>query len=262
MASRRLRDLFADLPPLRGTLPLLGLLAVWQAFGPDRSAYFPRPGTWWASFAALVHNGKLWPALGSTLLTFALGLAIAAALGGALGMLIGRSRAARRLFAPLFEFCRGLPPPVIVPLAVLLLGYAEGLKLLVVAWVATWPVLLNVAAASGAVEPLLLDVSRSFRLGRAATLRKIIVPAVLPAFLLGVRVALPLAIIITLLVEMVTMLPGIGSLIVSAQREYRSPEVYALLVLVGLIGFALNNLFVICEGWLLSRWPPLAHKLG
>jgi len=79
--------------------------------------------------------------------------------------------------------------------------------------------------------------------------------------MIGVRVAVPLAIIITLLVEMITMLPGIGSLIVTAQRNFRSADVYALLVLVGLVGFVLNSLFVIVEDLLLRRFPPRMHKL-
>jgi ABC-type nitrate/sulfonate/bicarbonate transport system permease component len=85
-------------------------------------------------------------------------------------------------------------------------------------------------------------------------------PSIIPPFLIGVRVAVPLAIIITLLVEMITMLPGIGSLIVTAQRDFRSSEVYALLVLVGLVGFVLNNLFVVIEDLTLRRFPPQAHK--
>jgi len=252
----------SDLPPLRGMLPLLVLLGTWQIFGPERSAYFPRPDTWWSALAAASHAGRLGPALIATLATFGISLCVACMAGAALGLLLGRVPAARRALDPLLEFCRGLPPPVIVPVAVLLLGYAQGLKLLVVVWVGVWPILLNVAAAAGAVEPLLLDVARTFHFGRGATLAKIVLPAVLPAFLLGVRIALPLSIIVTLLVEMVTMLPGIGSLIVSAQREYRSAEVYGLLGLIGVIGFCLNSVFVLIEGTILRRFPPLAHKSG
>jgi ABC-type nitrate/sulfonate/bicarbonate transport system permease component len=198
------------------------------------------------------------PALSSTLVTFVLAIAIACILGGAAGILIGRSAAARRALGPLLEFCRGLPPPVIVPVAVLVLGYVEGLKLVIVVSVAVWPILLNTAAATGALSNLLGDVTRTLRLGRLATLRKIVVPAAIPAFLVGVRGAVPLAIIITLLVEMITSLPGIGSLIVLSQRQFRSAEVYGLLVLVGLMGFALNSLFVVIEGLVLRRWPPRA----
>jgi ABC-type nitrate/sulfonate/bicarbonate transport system permease component len=255
-SGSKLARALAGLPPMRGLLPLVVGLAVWQALGPERSPYVPRPSAWWNSIHAMILSGKLWPALASTLATFALALVIAGALGAVLGVLIGRSPIARRTLGPLFEFCRGLPPPVIVPVAVLLLGYAESLKLLVVTWVAIWPILLNVASATSLVDTLLLDVARTFRLSRVETLRKIVLPAVIPAFLLGMRVAVPLAIIITLLVEMVTSLPGIGSLIVIAQRQFRSADVYGLLVVVGLMGFILNNLFVVAEQVVLRRWPP------
>ena len=170
--------------------------------------------------------------------------------------MIGRSRAARRALGPLLEFCRGLPPPVIVPVAVLVLGYVESLKLVIVVLVAVWPILLNTAAATAASVRTARSRCRT-RSGSAVSprLRKIVVPSAVPAFLVGVRGAVPLAIIITLLVEMLTSLPGIGSLIVISQRQFHSAEVYGLLVVVGLVGFVLG-VFVMIEGVLLSRWPP------
>jgi len=248
--------IFAGLPPLRGLLPLVLGLALWQVLGPEKSPYFPPPSAWWHSVVAMFSSGRLLPALASTILTFLLAISSAGVLGGALGILVGRSRPARRALEPLLEFCRGLPPPVIVPVAVLLLGYAESLKLLVVLWVTIWPVLLNTASAASLLDPLLLDTARTFRLDRAATLRKIILPAIVPDFLIGLRVAIPLGIVITLLVEMLTSLPGIGSLIVDAQRKFRSADVYGLLVVVGLMGFLINSLFAIAEQVLLRRWPP------
>ena len=79
------------------------------------------------------------------------------------------------------------------------------------------------------------------------TVGKIILPAVVPRFLLGLRVAIPLGIIITLLVEMLTSLPGIGSLIVVAQRQFRSADVYGCWSSWGLMGFLINSLFAVIE---------------
>jgi ABC-type nitrate/sulfonate/bicarbonate transport system permease component len=239
-------------------LPLGLLLVAWQIVGPQNSPYFPPPSQWWNSVVNLTNAGRLMPAIHATLTTFVVATAIACLLGGICGVTIGRSPSVRRALGPLLEFMRGMPPPVVAPVAVLLLGYAESLKLVVVVLVAVWPILLNTSAATGALPSLLNDVSSTLRIGRLATLRKVVMPAVVPAFLIGVRGAVPLAIIITLLVEMLTSLPGIGSLIVVSQRQFRSAEVYGLLVVVGLLGFALNSLFALIEGLVLSHWPPRA----
>ncbi|HEX4407826.1 MAG TPA: ABC transporter permease subunit [Xanthobacteraceae bacterium] len=251
----------SGMPPLRGLLPLVVLLALWQAINPQGSPYFPPPSSWWTGLSVLAKSGRLGAALSSTLITFVLAIALSCVLGGLLGLLLGRSRAARRALGPTLEFFRGLPPPVIVPVAVLLLGYVQSLKLVVVVLVAIWPILLNTASATAAVSELLVEVSHTLRLGRVATLYKIIVPSAVPAFLVGVRSAIPLAIIITLLVEMLTSLPGVGSLIVISQRQFHSAEVYGLLIVVGLMGFVINAIFVTIEGVTLRRFPPRASYM-
>jgi ABC-type nitrate/sulfonate/bicarbonate transport system permease component len=144
---------------------------------------------------------------------------------------------------------------VTVPIATLLLGYDVTMKLTVVALSAIWPILLNTSSAAARVEPLLFDVARTFRLSTADWIRQIVVPSVVPFILLGIRVAIPLAIVVTLLVEMLTSLPGIGALMIQSQRNFQSAQVYALLVMVGLFGFVVNDLFAIIEAIVLRRWP-------
>ena len=68
--------------------------------------------------------------------------------------------------------------------------------------------------------------------------------------------ALPLAIVVTLLVEILTALDGIGALMIQAQRNFKSGQVYGLLVLVGLFGFLVNDVFAVIEAVVLRRWPP------
>src|SRR5580658_8975879 len=93
-------------PPLRGLLPLVALLALWQIIDPQRSPYFPPPSAWWSGLTGLAHSGRLLSALTATLTTFALAIVLACVIGGFTGVLIGRSRAARRALGPLMEFCR------------------------------------------------------------------------------------------------------------------------------------------------------------
>jgi ABC-type nitrate/sulfonate/bicarbonate transport system permease component len=153
---------------------------------------------------------------------------------------------------------RAIPPPVTVPIASLLIGHNAGMKLTVVALAGLWPILLNATSAVRQIDPLLLDVARAFRLTRMEQLYRIVFPSVIPSLLTGIRVAIPLAIVVTLLVEMLTSLPGIGALMIRSQRNFQSSEVYALLVLIGLFGFVVNDVFAIIEGVIMRRWPPRA----
>jgi len=87
-------------------------------------------------------------------------------------------------------------------------------------------------------------------------IRLIVIPSVMPSILLGIRIALPLCIVLTLLVEMLTSIEGIGALMIAAQRNFQSGQVYGLLVLVGLFGFLINTVFSVVQTVILRRWPP------
>jgi ABC-type nitrate/sulfonate/bicarbonate transport system permease component len=254
--TMRLRTVVAGLPPARGLLPLALLLTAWQLLQSGPSPYFPAPSQWWAATVALIDRQHLAAAFGATVLTFLEGLGLAIAIGTGLGVLIGISDRTARALQPLLEFMRAIPPPVTVPVAALLIGYNESMKLTVVVLSALWPVLLNASSAVRQIDPVLLDVARSFRLSAAERLTRVILPAIVPALLIGIRVAIPLAIVVTLLVEMLTSLPGIGAIMIMSQRNFQSGEVYALLVLVGLFGFVVNDLFALIEGAILRRRPP------
>ncbi len=254
----QLRAVLASLPPARGLLPLLLLLLVWQMIQPGPSPYFPGPAQWWKAAGSLFDRDRLLAAFGATTFSFLLGLALAIVLGTALGVLVGISRRADRALQPLLEFMRAIPPPVTVPIATLLIGYSESMKLTVVVLSGLWPILLNATSAVRQIDPLLLDVARSFRLTAWQRMQRVVLPAVVPSLLVGIRIAIPLAIVVTLLVEMLTSLPGVGALMIRSQRNYQSSEVYALLVLVGLFGFVVNDLFAVIEGVIMRRWPPRA----
>jgi ABC-type nitrate/sulfonate/bicarbonate transport system permease component len=250
-----LRLASAEIPPARGLVPLVAVLAAWQVLAPGPSAYFPAPFEWWRAAVALWDSGRLWPAFAATATAFTEGLAIAVATGAALGIAIGASRPIERALAPLLEFMRAIPPPVTVPVAALLLGYGPAMELTVVVLSAIWPILLNTSSAAARVEPLLFDVARTFRLPAARWIGQIVLPSTMPSLLLGIRVAIPLAIVVTLLVEMLTSLPGVGALMIQAQRNFQSAQVYALLVMVGSFGFVVNDLFAVVEAIALRRWP-------
>src|SRR5262245_48251602 len=219
---------WSAVPSLRGFLPLAAFLVFWQLIQSGPSPYFPPPSLWFNAIAAIPY-AQLGDAISATLLSFLVGMAIAIVIGGLFGVLMGYSPTLNRALDPLFEFMRALPPPTIVPIAVLLIGYDERMKLVVIVLSALWPILLNTAATVHAINPLLLDVSSTFKLSHRETISKIIVPSAVPGLLIGIRVAIPLALVVTLLVEMLTSIPGLGAMIIMAQRNFNAAQVYGLL---------------------------------
>lgn len=243
------------IPPLRGLLPLIILLAIWQIVGSERSPYFPPPSTWVRGLFKLADNGTLWPGAISTLLTFAMALILATVLGTLFGLLVGASKKADRALGPTLEFARALPPAAIVPIAVLLIGYDQKMKVAVVTIAAIWPILLNTRAGMRSLDPVLRDTARCLHLSRFDRSRKCILPALVPAILLGVRVAAPVALVITLLVEIVTRVGGLGGLIALSQRNFLSAQVYGLILVAGLFSFLVNGLVAALEAYVYRRRP-------
>lgn len=250
---RRLGQL---MPPMRGLLPLVALLLVWEIAQTGLSPNLPKPSTWWTAIVDLSARGSLWSALGETLWTFLVGLSAGCILGFGFGLLIGTNIVVRQWSSMLLEYLRALPPPVVIPIAVLIAGYTPSMKISVIAITASWPVLLNTVSGVANIGSRLFDVARGVRMSWAESLVKIVVPATIPDFLLGVRVAMAIGIVTTLLVEMFTGLPGIGVLLMLAQRAYDSAQVFGLLAIVGILTFLLSLIFAIVEGLVLSRWPP------
>ena len=225
---------------LAGLVPLLALLAVWEVIGSPDSPFYPAPSSWWPALFTRGQGEDIIPAVVDTIRTFGLGLTTAAIVGVAFGIGVGLSASADRALGPTFEFARAVPPAALVPVATLLLGFDETMKVAVVVVAAVWPILLNTRSGVRSIDPVLLDLARSLRLSRARTIGQVLLPAILPAVLLGVRVATPVALVITLLVEYLTAVNGLGALVGDAQRTFQPARVYALIVIAGLLSMVVN----------------------
>jgi ABC-type nitrate/sulfonate/bicarbonate transport system permease component len=244
-----------DVPPLWGLLPLIVGLVAWQLLQHGQSAYFPRPSLWWDAVVEQADSGVLWPAIGATLKSFVLALIVATALGTIIGLIVGRSQRLDRLLGPVLDFCRFLPAAAVVPIVVLFAGYTEQMKLVVVVFAAIWPILLQVRASVRSQSPLLEDVARSLQLNRVRTLWHVLLPSLVPAVLLGLRVAAPIVLIVVLLVEIVTQVTGLGSLISTAQRSFDAAAAYGLLAIAGILGVAVNVVVAALESRILRYRP-------
>jgi ABC-type nitrate/sulfonate/bicarbonate transport system permease component len=241
---------------LKGFIPIVAGLVLWQLLLIGRtSPFFPPPSEWFTELWDQYTPGEILNALGATMRTLLTGLVLATVVGSVVGIAIGYFRVVRMSLSTLIEFLRALPSPVIVPIAMLAFGQGETMKVFAVAFAAVWPVLLNSATAAGSTGRVLVDVATTFRLGTGARLRKIVLPGTVPSILLGVRVALPVALIVTILVEMLGSGSGIGAPLIDAQREYRSATAFGLLLIVGIFGYLLSVLFGLLARVFLRRWP-------
>jgi sulfonate transport system permease protein len=138
---------------------------------------------------------------------------------------------------------------------VLFMGYTQSMELYVVVFGAIWPVLLQVRLAAREIDPLLMDVSRSLRLSRLAAFRKIVLPAVAPGAMLGVVITAPLTLVLALVVEISTQVSGIGKLLETAQQSFLAAQVFALIVIVGVIALVVNIILSLLEGALFRHRP-------
>ncbi len=230
--------------PIRGLLPIAVLLCVWQAASAADSAEslsFPPPVSWAAAIWGLQADGVLMPAIAQTLGTYLLGLCLATVAGTALGATTGASPRLDGALAPSFDFMAAIPAAVVVPLAALLLGPGAFSGIAVVAVAASWPILLNTAAAMRAVPSVRKDMSRTLGIGPVRRWCSVIVPSLTPQVMLGVRIASAPALIVALLADVFGTGTGLGRLLVVSQQSFDAAEAWGLLCIVGLFGYVTSS---------------------
>ncbi|MFA5549715.1 MAG: ABC transporter permease [Porticoccaceae bacterium] len=189
----------------------------------------------------------------STVERMVLGWLLASLVGMALGALIGISATARAWIQPTLEFVRPLPASAVLPLAISLFGLSPSMVLSVVAFGAMWPVLLATVHGFAHVEPRLREVATALQMGRAAFIWKIGLPSAMPDILAGMRLSMTVSLIVSVVGEMIASQSGLGQAVLLAARSFRASELFAGIILLGLIGFASNALLALAERRLL-RW--------
>ena len=181
------------------------------------------------------------------------GWALAIAVGVPLGVLIGRSRFAADLTNPSLQFLRAIPGPALIPVFIILLGTEATMRVTLVAFGSVWPILLNTIEGTRTVDPVQIDTARAYRLPSHARLWRIVLPAALPKIFAGVRVSLALAVILMVVSELVASTNGIGYRIQNSQIMFLLTDMWCGIVLLALLGYTLNWLFLKVEdralGW-------------
>ncbi len=241
---------------LGSVLVCVALVLLWQAVADARlvsPVFLPGPDKVWRALRHGIETGVLAEKLGGTVLRMLEGWAVASFAGVGLGALIGVSPAARAWLGPLLEFLRPLPASAVIPVAIALFGLTDAMVLGVIGFGALWPMLLATVHGFAAVEPRLYEVGRALGLSRPAVIWKLALPSALPDILAGARLGLTVALVLAGVGEMLAGRDGLGQWILLAARSFRAPDLYAGVVLFGLLGYASALLIGVVERRAL-RW--------
>jgi ABC-type nitrate/sulfonate/bicarbonate transport system permease component len=204
----------------------------------------------------LILSGSALEPLASTLSLLAIAYFSASAVAILFGLAMGRYPALYNLFEPVVEVVRPLPKPALLPPLILLLGLGNAMKLTIVGLAVFFPVLINTIQGVRGVDPVLINTARTFGKGSHAIISKIVLPAAIPLILVGMRISLAFGLILVVMTEMVSGTGGLGFVIIDMQRSFKVQEMYAWVVILAALGYALNLVFVKTERYL-TRWAPV-----
>src|SRR5204863_8771722 len=157
----------------------------------------------------------------------AAGYFLAAAVFIPLGVAMGLFERVYRALEITIETLRPIPPPVVIPVAMLFLGIGDGMKIFVIFFSCAWPILLNTIDGVRNIDRLLVDTARTFGLGPGKTILKVVLPAAAPQIMTGLRISLSITLILVVISEMVGSSDGIGYFILNAQRRLKIDQMYA-----------------------------------
>lgn len=197
-----------------------------------------------AGTGELLATPEFYVEIGSTLLAWFIGLAIASILGVAMGLVLGNFRPVYRAVSLVTELLRPIPSVALIPIAVLVWGNGLPMKVALVIFTAVWPVFFNTVYGVRDIDPVTWETTASFRLSKADALRRVLLPHAAPFAFTGIRIASSIALIVTITSEMFAASPqGIGSFVATIDVAGGSKAiVLGGAVVAGLIGVLIDRL--------------------
>jgi NitT/TauT family transport system permease protein len=217
--------------------------AVWEAAASRVSpAFLSRFSATLARLQELATTGVLAGAMQSSLLLFFTGLFFAIVAGVAIGLLLARVRPLRVALEPYIMLLYATPMVALIPFILSMLGYGFAPKALTVFLFAVFPVLYNTVEGARSIKPEMLEVARSFRSGEWAIWRDVLVPYTLPYALTGIRLGIGRGLVGMVAAEFFLSGSGLGLLLFRSGQDFDVPGVYAIIVVITVVGVALMGI--------------------
>jgi sulfonate transport system permease protein len=248
--------------PALGLVLPVALALGWELavhFGLSNGRLVPPPSVIFKTFSDLARTGELQLHTMATLARVAAGFGFGVAAGTICGAITGYSAFLRRVLDPSLQGLRAIPSIAWVPLFILWFGIFEASKVMLIAAGVFFPVYLGVMGAIQSVDRKLVEVGRAFRLSDAAMVRRILLPALLPAYVISLRSGLGLGWMFVVAAEFMGASQGLGYLLIDGQQLGKPAEIVAAIVAFAIIGKATDWLIVLAAAPFL-RWEDVVSR--
>ncbi|SMC75686.1 ABC-type nitrate/sulfonate/bicarbonate transport system, permease component [Rhizobium sp. RU36D] len=235
---------------------LLLFILLWHFVSVTRlvpATFLPSPTATYKALSNGFSRGQLSASTASTVWRMLVGWGLACLVGIALGCLIGMSERARAYLAPMLEAIRPLPTSALIPVFIAIFGLSEGMILGAIAFGAIWPMMLATINGIAGIDPALRDLAKSLKMSTLAFLTKIALPSAMPEIMAAIRLGLTVALVLAVVGEMLSGRTGLGQWLLVSARSFATPNLFAGVVILGVIGFTANTCLQLFEARVL-RW--------
>jgi NitT/TauT family transport system permease protein len=245
---------------LKEMLPALALLAAliatwWGTVVATHSVIFPTPWAVITGTFELLENGTLWRHIGASLMRVGAGFGLAVCVAVPMGLWMGWVAGAYRTFNPLFQILRPISPIAWIPIAILWFGVGDASPIYLIFISSVFPMVVQTTAGVHTIEKRYLRAAQNFGVSRPTLFRQVVIPAVLPQIIVGMRVGLGVAWLVVVAAEMIALHSGLGYMIMDSRNAgNRYDLVVAGMIIIGLIGLSLDTTMRILEGTKWARW--------
>jgi len=245
---------------IKSSLPALGvivalLVAWWGAIVVTQSLIFPTPWGVVTGAIELLVNGTLWRHIGASLLRVGTGFALAVCIAVPLGLWMGWVRGAYNTLNPLFQMLRPISPIAWIPIAILWFGVGDASPIYLIFISSVFPMIVQTTVGVHTIDKRYLRAAENFGVSRATLFRQVVIPAVLPQVLVGMRIGLGVAWLVVVAAEMIALRSGLGYMIMDSRNAgNRYDLVIAGMIIIGVIGLSLDSTMRRLERIRWVRW--------
>jgi NitT/TauT family transport system permease protein len=244
----------------RRVLPSLAVIALiiaawWALVVATASVVFPTPWQVVTGTVELIRDGTLFEHIGASLFRVGVGFGMAVIIAVPLGLWMGWVKGAYVTLNPLFQMLRPISPIAWIPIAILWFGVGDVSPIFLIFISSVFPMVVQTTTGVHTIEKRYLRAAANFGVSRATLFRQVVIPAVLPQMIIGMRIGLGVAWLVVVAAEMIALRSGLGYLIIDSRNAgNRYDLVIAGMIIIGLIGLLLDGLMRLLEGLRIVRW--------